>query len=377
MFSKRGISQFSAIFFSLAVFLSSCGPKAIKRESALDTPVSHYRQGLSYLEIENYESAMREFLRSKSLDPRYAPAYEGLALSYLGLGNFEEAEKYAEQSKKMDKNYSLAWVASGRVYLAQKKYNKAVDEFEKAIKKDRLNIQAYLYMGRTYAHMQEYDRAKKTLEKILEIDPTNMEADRELEELSRLSRATAGMPPEYVEIAKSSAITRAEAAAIFVNELPLDRIFRRPPSEKSVEFRPPEPVMGEMERESEKGIKLVDVPETHWARAYVEKVVGLGIMDLFPDGSFRPEDKITKLNFAVFIQNFLVKAFSEPGLETKYIGTVSPFADVPGFHFAFNAVMVNVSRGLLKGKADGTFGVKDNVSGTDAILIMKKLKSQF
>jgi len=356
---------------ALAILLVSaqgCGPKPKRAESILDTPEYHYREGKRLVGEGDYDGAMVEFQRAKALDPDYAPAYEGIRLVYLAKGQLSMAEKSMKEAKDKDRKFSPAWVGLGRVYTAWGKYDKAIDEFKGALKVDKGNVDAYFYMGQAYVKMGKLDEAERSFKSGLDIDPTRTDVDEAWNEVNRLRRASAGMPPEYAMIAKKAAITRGELAALFATELPLDRIFREAPSCKG--FEAPK---GFTEEKAE--APVIDI-EDHWARHYIEKCIEVGIMETYPDGTFRPNERVDRAAFAMLVQKILARALNDPGLTTRFIGSPSPFPDVPGSHFAFNAISVVTTRGIMKAKMDGTFGPLDPVSGTDALLSIRTLKDQ-
>jgi hypothetical protein len=116
--------------------------------------------------------------------------------------------------------------------------------------------------------------------------------------------------------------------------------------------------------------------QSHWARAAIEKVLTLGVMEPLPDGSFGPNESVNRADFAMLLQQFLVAYLNDPSLPTRFVGSASPFPDVSGSHYAFNAVQVATSRGILSAEMDGTFGLTKPVSGADALLATRKLKEQ-
>lgn len=359
---------------ALFIFFCGCGPKAAKPGGILDTPQGHYEQGKKFLEKGNYDQALSEFQRSKALDPKYAPAYEGLALAYLGLGDLDSAWKNVKECKKLDRKYSPGYVAAGRIYDAEGKYKKAISEYKKALRYDSKNTDAYYHMGKTYVNWDKYDDAEKSFKKGLEIEPTNLKLDEEWKRLQDIRRAAAGMPPEYVKIAKCPAVTRADIAALFVHGLELPKLLKKAPVSKEKEFKAPETVMGK--KPTAKTVEEIPDIQGHWAKSYIGEVVKLGVIELYPDGTFKPDEKITRANYAKMIELLIAKVTADPKLTTRFIGSRSPFPDVPKSHYTFNAVMVVTTRGIMKAKMDGNFGLMEVVPGTSALDIIKKLKDQ-
>jgi tetratricopeptide (TPR) repeat protein len=364
----------------LAVLIAGCA--GVKKESILDTPENHYNMGEKSLKAGNYQNALLEFTRAKDLKEDFYQAYEGMAIAYSELGDIKSAKESISKCEgylrlKMT-SYTPLYVAKGRVYLKENKFKDAMDEFEEAVDdfdektQKAEKVEAYIWLGKAQGLNYDFEDSEKNLRKALELDPSNAWADRELEEVSKLKRATAGMSKEMLIVAKSSEMTRAEVAVLFALELPFDKIFRGNPAGGG--FSTPSAT------EQTSGASpqtATDVPDNYWAKTYIDKVLGNGIMEKYPDGSFQPDKKINRAEYAMFIQSFLEKATNDPSLPTKFIGSESGFSDVPGSHWAHNAVMVVTTRGIMKAKLDGTFGLMDTVPGADAILVIRVLKDQF
>ena len=101
-----------------------------------------------------------------------------------------------------------------------------------------------------------------------------------------------------------------------------------------------------------------------------------GAMGLFPDGSFHPDEIIIRSNYAQFLQNIIVAVAGDQNLATKYIGSVSRFPDVNPAHYAYNAICLAVDRGIMRADTiKGTFGMRNSVSGADALIIIRELQN--
>jgi DMSO/TMAO reductase YedYZ molybdopterin-dependent catalytic subunit len=97
----------------------------------------------------------------------------------------------------------------------------------------------------------------------------------------------------------------------------------------------------------------------HWAEESIKEMVNLGAVSGYPDGTFRPNDKITRAEFATI----LVKALK---LEKKS-GKV--FDDTSGY-WAEEAISTAASHGIISGYDDHIFGVKDAVTREQMAAIM-------
>ena len=350
----------------------ACGPKPTVRESVLDTPQASYDRGQRALSTGDLASAQIEFERAQGLDPKFAPADEGLGLVRLAQGKRVEAKKLLEVAKTKDKTYAPAWIGMGRVHDADKKFEDALGEFREALKRDTAGRWAKTtryYMGQTYEHQSNFALAQEAYAAALTLDPGYAQADQAWKRLNEMQRTMTGVSPEYQTIARAAAVTRAELAALLVNELPLDRIFQKKDQRRETAFQAPG-TAGQANQPNQ-------IPDTQnsWAKAYVDRMVAVGAMELYPDGHFKPTETITRVELAQVVQNILIAALHDPKLATAYIGNTSTLSDVPRSHFAFNAVTLAISRGIMAPKADGTFGLADTVSGTEALQAIRLLKS--
>lgn len=372
------------------LFLISCGgPKERKAESVLDTPEYHYNQGKKYLGQDDLANATREFNEAKSLKANFAPAYEGLALVDIVQKNYSEADKNIKKALSEDGNWIPAVVARGRWFSAQGQFEKAVDELKDAVDdvdgskskfdKKAVKMDALYHMGDAYKGWGKYIEAQTTFQKILEIDNTNTRASAAIKELAEYQAAVAGQSPELKKIAQQKEVTRSDVAVLFVTELPLEKIFRKSARKDAVTFQAPSGgIMGKKETEQTAPTTVAtDVADNHWAKSFIDQALKTGIIEKFPDETFRPDAKVNRGEFAKLIEHFLVKAYDDPGIETQFFGSVSPFADILNTAPVFNAVMQVSSRGIMPGFEDGTFQILKAVSGPEALNIIRNLKAKF
>ncbi|MFC1566929.1 S-layer homology domain-containing protein [bacterium] len=339
----------SSIIF--LTFFTGCAGKKIISQAELDTPQNAYNQGMELLNKGDYLKAVSMFDRSIGLDKKFAYAYLGKGIAYLHIGDYKKAEKNVKKMISLDKKNPQGYVAYGRVNNAKGELNKALNMFEKALDLDTETKEAYFYMGETFEMAEENDEAKKQYKSAIEIDAYYNDAIKALEKLQKREIAMTGMDSEYVAIANKDAVTRADCAALLVEDFKVEKYLRK--TDK---------------------VMLPTDSEMHWAKGYIEKVLAVGAMEEYSDRSFKPDEKITRVEFAMLLEKLIIKATGEEDLATKFVGSVSPYSDVPNTHFAFNAIMVVTSRNIMESKGDGTFGAAKIVTGTDAILALKKLK---
>jgi hypothetical protein len=201
------------------------------------------------------------------------------------------------------------------------------------------------------------------------------EANDEWELVQKIQRAAPGTKIG-AKIALIPEIDRADLAVLFVEELKLLEVFKKKqPKVYDTKFRPPDDPTQMKKEAQEAGPAATDI-EGHWAKNWIEDVIRAGAIDLFPDHTFHPDEKITRVNYAMFIQNILVAVTGDQALATKYIGTQSRFPDVNATHYSYNAICLAVDRGIMKADTiDGSFGMGETVSGADALLIIRDFQN--
>ncbi|WP_135122037.1 S-layer homology domain-containing protein [Aedoeadaptatus pacaensis] len=98
-----------------------------------------------------------------------------------------------------------------------------------------------------------------------------------------------------------------------------------------------------------------------WYNAAINAVVNAGYMKGYPDGTFRPDGKITRAEFAQMIR----------AIDKANTG-MAPFADVKG-HWAEAAINQAYANDRIAGYPDGTFRPNDQITRAEAVTIFNKL----
>jgi tetratricopeptide (TPR) repeat protein len=323
------------------------------------------------LQQGNLAEARAEFEYALGLDNNFAPGYEGLGLVELVSGDAKEAEQQFRRSLAKDREYVPAHVGLGRALGAQEKHQQAIRSFERAIELDGRYGPAYDHLGKTYVVLRDFPAATDAYRRGINALPNDSALNDGWQWVSEMERATMGVPSEYAEIALSEAVSRGELAVLLAGELDLEAVFvgKQAPGERR--FEPPGQERGQGRGRTRRPI---DVEPTFWARQAIQECIDVGAMDLFPDGAFRPTHVVTRQDMAQLIERVLVEAWDDPDLKSRFFGSVSPFSDVPNTHFAFNAVALATSRGIMTGKPNGTFSLEGTLPGHEAILIIRNLK---
>jgi tetratricopeptide (TPR) repeat protein len=370
----------------VAMLISSCAKPTRKPEAALDTPEHHVFTGYKLYDKGDYEGARREFVLAMQLDKNYSPAYVGLGLCFGSQNDFKTAYENMKKAKSLAKKKEDrvdAHVGMIRLYSMERKdkwLKEAEDEFEDAVKLDPKSSAAYFYMGKAYKFGYEFDKAGTQFKKVLDLnDKYLVEADNEWKVVQKIQRAAPGSMIGK-KIALIEEITRADLAALFIQELLLEKLYqKRTPAQFDTSFKAPTDTR---KFEADKIVKAEPATDiqAHVLRADIETTLRLGVRGLepTPDHKFLPNEKVSRAAYAMMIEDILIKVTGNQKMATEFIGSKSPFPDLRNDLPYFNAVMVTTSRGIMEAKdmSTGEFGPRGAVSGADALLIIRKLKDE-
>ena len=340
------------------IFLSGCGGGVqLKPESAADTPENHYAQGKADLDKGNAASARKEFERAVALNKKFAPGYEGLALVCLEEGNLLAADKNAKKSISLAPKAPAGFVAWARVAAAKKQYGTAHSRLDSALSKDPKYVEAQYWHGQVYEMESKRVEAMNAYKKAQDIDRTFAKAMEAWDNLQKSERAAAGLPKEYEKIAYSKSVSRADLAALLVQEIKIERFLKGHKSaspDAEDKFKAPETVMGKKSVAEKTEPGAFSDTKGHWSEGFIRRAVACGAIEGYPDESFKPDARVNKGEFAMILTRILAAALGDEDLETKFVGQASAFSDVHDTNAVFNAVMVTTTRSILKGKLDGT-----------------------
>ncbi|GAA3406265.1 S-layer homology domain-containing protein [Paenibacillus hodogayensis] len=106
-----------------------------------------------------------------------------------------------------------------------------------------------------------------------------------------------------------------------------------------------------------------------WAQKSIEQAVQAGIVNGYSDGSFHPDAEITRTEMAVMIAKALVLK-----VETNTVTDFVDDADIPSWAKAQVAVLKNL--GLISGKGSNKFAPHDKATRAEAVTILLKMIAQ-
>ncbi|MEH1849161.1 MAG: DUF1565 domain-containing protein [Nostoc sp.] len=108
-------------------------------------------------------------------------------------------------------------------------------------------------------------------------------------------------------------------------------------------------------------VAFKDVPANYWAKTYIEALASQNIIAGFPDGSFKPDDRVTRAQFATIV----TKALTPPA---KRAGT--QFKDVASSFWAYAAIQSAYQSQFVSGYPDGTFKPQQQIQRVQALVAL-------
>lgn len=385
---------------STLLFFSSCAKPPREAAGKLDTPDHHVLRGQDAIERDDWDGAEREFNLALSLDKEYGPALSGQGIvtahkaAAPGLKaddrkkRAEQAIDLGEQGRKRAKNDDekrVAYVGLIRIHQTAKYPEKwlgeAEDAYKSAVKLDERKVDPdpAFFMARAYRDAFDMQRASDLYRQVLGMNRgRGQQADAELAVVQKILRAEPGSLHGKI-VAFEPSITRADTAALFVEELQLTKLYERGNASRfDTGFKAP--ASGQMQADQLQRIPDATDIKDHPLRSDIEEVMKLKVAGLEPsaDHKFYPNEKVLRAEFALMVEDILTRVTGEQGLKTRFIGQRSPFPDVRNDAYYFNAVQTVVSRNLMepKNKIQGVFGPTDPVTGADALLVLRQMKDE-
>lgn len=364
----------------------------------MDTPEAHYKQGMKYWDLEQFEKAEEEFELAQSLDPKFAPAVAGIALTTAKAAQnatttdeaedgFKEALKLADKAKSLNDKIPAVFIAKALVltmkYEGKEPPEEWIDkverEYSKAIWLDKNNSEAYYRRGYCFKKAYQFSQAADDFKKVIELNKDfTQEANEQWELVQKIERAAPGTDVGK-KIALVEKISRADIAALFVSELQVDKLVqKRRPIKEDTEFKAPDDPREMQVEETVKTVPDVTDLEDHWAKNFIMDIVELNIRGLepYPDHTFHPDDLVNRGEYAMMVEDVIIAILGDESLATKYIGAVhNRFPDVNNSHPYYNAICNAVDKGIMAASLRGMFGPEKSVSGPDALLVIRNLKN--
>jgi hypothetical protein len=155
------------------------------------------------------------------------------------------------------------------------------------------------------------------------------------------------LPEEMTPLSEVQVLSRAGLAVLLIMELPV----------QTFDVRTEMPM-------------VVDISD-HWARNEVLISVELGLMPVFSNHRFQPDQPVTRGEMAQVLSK--VMAMNRVGLLQYNISSELP-ADLPRSHLYYPAVRRVLEAGVMELDSAGRFSVADDVSGMQALSYLQETR---
>ncbi|WP_337883992.1 S-layer homology domain-containing protein [Fischerella thermalis] len=109
-------------------------------------------------------------------------------------------------------------------------------------------------------------------------------------------------------------------------------------------------------------VNFDDVPANHWAKEFIAELAALEIIEGFPDGTFRPDQQLTRAQFAAMLN----QAFNK-----VKVRSATAFKDVSTAFWAYTAIQEAYRMGFLD-VAGSEFKPNDSLSRLEVLLSFAK-----
>jgi len=108
-------------------------------------------------------------------------------------------------------------------------------------------------------------------------------------------------------------------------------------------------------------------PDTkgHFAEKYINAVVKNGYLYGYPDGSFKPDKELSRMETAVLLSRIV---------ELDYHGTGEDFSDIDRELWSFEEISALTEAGIMKGYSDGTFKPHNPVSRGEMAALLNRIE---
>ena len=310
----------------------------------------------------NYVAALERLNEVARIDPKFpdlAQAQNVLKLKvteqYIERGRQLaetdpfEALNYLKAAHDMAPEVAQIPVEIADILIEQDNCQEAVGYLKIAREKNPDDPQVKLNLAECLFNLHEYEQAKNIYEELALEMPNHPSVQDSLEEI-RKRLFIKNLPMEYQNIPRSSEITRAQLAAYLVINVESLQKYR-----------------------TDNQQIVVDIIQ-HWAQSYIQKVVSLGIMDVFPNRTFQPNQAVTKLELAKAASRIIEIIEMSGGKKFPADGELV-IPDIPPGHMHFGIVAKPVASRIISLDADGRFHSNRRVAGAEAMSVVNQLKA--
>lgn len=124
--------------------------------------------------------------------------------------------------------------------------------------------------------------------------------------------------------------------------------------------------IGYAEEKKVESIKFSDIKDDYWAKSSIEKITDAGIIKGYPDGTFKPEEPVTRAEFVKIVNG--VMGYEEGVSQTSFV-------DVKKDGWYNSAVLIAEKQGYITGFEDKTFRPNEKITKEQVCVIVSKMNN--
>jgi len=354
-----------AYFMMNDITLSEDFFKAALRYSP-DMTIVHLGLGQIYHKTGRDDLAFAEFQEIIKKDPDHIwvkAQYENIkrqktqesldaGKTFLDAGNIESSKGAFLRALYYSPKSMQAHLALADIFQQEDNLENALVHLDAASKNDPENIDILNRYGDILFLANENKRSLEIYEKLLEKEPENQEYQQRVEILkNRLGIFE--LPSQYNAIITSEAISKEEIAALLAVKFKdvLEETTKEPPI-------------------------IIDIA-TSWADDFILQMTSLGLLDIYPNHTFRPKKIITRAEMAEILLR-LINYLRDRGY--RFLQQIPPesiqISDVSADNYYYQPIIQIVSYDIMSLSLDKTFKPDLPVSGQNSIKLLDIIMGQ-
>jgi len=321
-------------------------------------------RGEALLTLGQREQALASFEAAIAADPKLATLRSRIeVLRFRGLqddvdaarkaadaGRLPEAREMYERTIAASPDSPFLYRELANVEKREGNLAKALEHVQKAAALNPVEPRNMVTMAEIYEAQGDFPKAIDAYTAASALEPSEA-IDAKIEGL-REKAAFAAMPEEYKTIETSPTVARAQLAALF--GVRLDDLLKTAPRSNAV---------------------VITDMRGHWAAPWILSVARAGLMEVYPNHTFQPNEIVRRDDLAQAASKVLgLIANANPKVAATIRNARGRFPDVPQGHLSYQAVSMVVESGVMTATGDGTFQLSRPVTGTEALAAVAKLE---
>src|SRR6188768_1432214 len=127
---------------------------------------AHTQLGVLYFGRQDYPSAVAEFKKATSINPKFSPPYNQLGYAYKFLEKFSDAEAAFKKYTELIPDDPNPYDSYAELLMKMGRFDESIKAYEKALSIDPNFINSYVGIGNDYLAMGKTEQARETFAKL-------------------------------------------------------------------------------------------------------------------------------------------------------------------------------------------------------------------